>query len=103
MTRQSTPTHSPEDDVTLVTGTGRKPIWNYTEASEPLSSRPRQTPDMLSPATIQKYVILILIAAVGITLLILLDRPPSPTLVEIMLAIFFGWLLGQLWRWEPPR
>jgi len=57
---------------------------------------------MPSSSAFHRYVLFVLASVAAITLLVLMHggRPPVD---EILIAGFIGWLLGQLWRWEPPR
>ncbi len=79
---------------------GRK-IWNYIKEG-PLRRVGRSTPSMPSSSAFHRYVLFVLASVAAITLLVLMHggRPPVD---EILIAGFIGWLLGQLWRWEPPR
>jgi hypothetical protein len=100
-------TASKNESVISVTPhiTQRSRPWNVTFAVEPVSRGDRQTarPAVLSSPTIHRYVLLILALALGITMLALYARPPNSPIGELICAIAFGWALGQLFRWEPPR
>lgn len=83
-----------------LTGDAWKP-FNVTHAKEPTSSK-RPGDSMLSNHSLHRYVIVALLVALGITLLVMIEH--RPVAVEIFLGTLAeGWLIGQLWRWEPPR
>jgi len=53
-------------------------------------------------SVIHRYLIFVIASAAAITLLVLMHGGEQP-IDEIFIAGFLGWLVGQLWRWEPPR
>jgi hypothetical protein len=94
-----------EDDTEINLEAGAKwPPHGVTEASEPLSrgKRPQDSEDMLSPSALHKYAQVLLVIALGIAMVMIEVQERSPWW-EILTIGSFGWALGQLWRWEPPR
>jgi len=90
--------HSTTDDVTEVTQAGRKPIWNYVEAVEPVSKSPKPRPEMLTPSAKHRYAILIAVMVIGAVLL-----GPTIQLQPLIGAAAIGWALGQFLPWDLPR
>ena len=90
--------------VTQLTG-GKWFGPTVTHAEEPSSRGARSSvndEDMLSPSALHKYALVILTIALGIAMVMIEVHEQSPWW-EMLAAIGFGWSLGQLWRWEPPR
>ncbi len=99
-----------EEDVTEVSSitqlTGGKWFGPFvTHAEEPTSREARSTvndEDMLSPSALHKYALVTLVIALGVALMMIEQHEQSPWW-EMVTAVGFGWSLGQLLRWEPPR
>lgn len=76
--------------------------YNVTHAAEPISEKKHPGDSMLSIPALHKYIIIALVVALGITLLVLIEH--KPVAIGVFLGTLCeGWLVGQLFRWEPPR
>lgn len=111
--RTSTPTQTSIRDgeaevVDFPIEAGGKP-WNFEVAREPDARAAKESPRGLIDLDVVREIIhssilAIIAAALGITLLILLQQQTvNPPLEESILALALGWVLSLLWQRSRTR
>ncbi len=80
--------------------TGKRP-WNYTVATEPVTSKNKSSPDVFDHSQVRDVVmtaLLVIVAtAFGITLLVLIHGEASVQMVNVILAGLLGFVAGLLY------